>query len=50
MFSSISNYVRHHDIDYADALMMILTVVHMLPALTLAGYGIYASIGLIFGF
>ena len=49
MFSSISNFLRHNDIDYADILMMLLVTLLGLPALTLAGYGIYASIGTIIG-
>jgi len=49
MFSAISNYFVRHDIDYADTLMLVLAGIISLPALTLAGYGVYASIGLIFG-
>lgn len=49
MFSSISNFFNRNDIDYADWLMLILAGFLLIPAVTLAGYGIYASIGLIFG-
>ncbi len=49
MLSSITNFVRRHDIDYADVMMMTLAFMFMLPALTLAGYGIYASIGFLIG-
>ena len=49
MLSSITNFVRRHDIDYADVMMMTLAFMFMLPALTLASYGIYASIGIVFG-
>ena len=49
MFSSISNFMRRHDIDYADILMMLLVALLSVPLVTMAGYGIYASIGAIFG-
>ena len=49
MFSSISNFMRRHDIDYADILMLLLVALISIPALVMAGYGIYASIGTIFG-
>jgi hypothetical protein len=49
MFSAISNFITRNDIDYADVLMLSLVSVISIPAIVLAGYGIYASIGLIFG-
>jgi hypothetical protein len=49
MFSAISNFFAHNDIDYADVLMLSLVSVISIPAIVMAGYGIYASIGAIFG-
>jgi len=44
MFSSISNFMRHHDIDYADILMVLLVALLSVPLVTMAGYGIFAAI------
>lgn len=49
MFSAISNYLTRHDIDYADILMLVLVSMLSIPALVMAGYGVYASIGTVFG-
>ena len=49
MFSAISNFFTHHDIDYADVLMLVLAGIISIPAIVMAGYGVYASIGAVFG-
>ena len=50
MFSSISNFVKRNNIDYADWLMLVLASVVSIPAIILAGYGVYASIGTVLGY
>ena len=50
MFSSINNFFNRNNIDYADWIMLLLASVVSIPAIILAGYGIYASIGTVFGY
>ena len=50
MYSSISNFLNRNNIDYADWIMLLLASVVSIPAIILAGYGIYASIGTVFGY
>ena len=50
MYSSISNFLKRNNIDYADWLMLLLASISSIPAIILAGYGVYASIGTVFGY
>jgi hypothetical protein len=50
MYSTISNFLKRNNIDYADWLMLLLASIVSIPAIVLAGYGVYASIGTVFGY
>ena len=38
------SWFKHHDIDYADILMMGIAIICGVPALVLAGYGVYSTV------